>query len=254
MNIRTMIIEDEINPRKALRRKVNAIFTNDQKEYPVLELVAECASSMEAHDKIIELQPDLIFLDIAMPVESGFDLLIKIPNRNFEVIFVTGYDEYAIQAINFCALGYLLKPVDDKELISAVINAKKRIETQKQNENLIQLVSNFNNPEDSKIAIPITDGLEFILVKDIVHLEGDQRYTHIHMKDQKTILSSYNIGKFARLLEGFSFFLTHRSHLINLKHIDKFNNVGEVTMCNQNKIPVSRRKKNEFIELISKMI
>jgi two-component system LytT family response regulator len=210
--------------------------------------VAEAENGDEAYEYIVKLNPDLVFLDISMPRESGFDLLRRLPHLNFELIFITSFDQYALEAIEFCAIGYIVKPISTEYLIHAVENAKKRIQ-QKQGFNHNQvLIENFSHiPENKKIALPTSTGIEFISVKEIVRCEGYQKYTKIHISDGRTIVSSHNIGKFATMLEEYGFYPIHKSHIINTNYISSYLNEGVVVLTDGSKAPVSRRKKNEFL-------
>ncbi len=222
---------------------------------PQIEIIAKANSAEDAFRLISAEEPDLIFLDVAMPKESGFDLLRRLPNLNFEIIFVTGFDSYAIEAIKFCAIGYILKPIQEAELIQAVAQAKKSISEKQQHNRNLQLIHNLLNPRsaNNNIAIPTTAGLEFITTSDIVRCEGIQRCTKVIIKDRKAIISSYNLGDFRKLLENYGFFSPHKSHLINFAHIQRYDREGMLEMSDGMNVPVARRRRQEFLELLKRV-
>lgn len=247
MNINAILIDDEPKALAILKNKIERFCSN-------VHVIGECQKPDEAIQLIKKRKPNLVFLDIAMPQKSGFDLLSEIPNPDFEIIFVTAFDEYAIEAINHCAIGYLLKPVDNQELIYSVIKATVNIEEKSALKKNKQLVENLGVQtfQKKKIVIPTHDGLEFVEIKDIIFCEGSDGYTKIHFSEQKSILSSYSIGHFVKLLKSQDFYLIHKSYLINLNHIEKYLNEGFVILTNKHKLPISRNKRSEFIESIKK--
>jgi len=184
-----------------------------------------------------------------MPEMSGFDLLEKIESPDFEIVFVTAFENYAIEAINNCAIGYLVKPVDNQDLIVAVNEAIINIEEKTvlvKNELLIEDlgVQKFSK---KKIVIPTQEGLEFVKIKNIIRCEGEDGYTKIHFENKKSMLSSNSIGHFNKILENQEFYLVHKSHLINLNHIEKYLNEGYVILTQNCKVPVSRNRRSEFL-------
>jgi two-component system LytT family response regulator len=240
--IKTLLIDDERKALAILRNKLERLC-------PELEIIAETQNPKQAITLINTLKPDLIFLDIAMPELSGFDVLKQFKSPEFEIIFATAFGDYAIEAIKHCAIGYLVKPVDNEDLIAAVKNAIQNIEEKtalKKNKLLIENlgVQTFQN---KKIVIPSTDGLEFVKIANIIFCEGVDGYTKIHFCDQKAILSSHSIGHFNKLLVNQSFYLVHKSYLINLSFIEKYLNEGYVVLKNNHKVPVSRNKRQEFL-------
>lgn len=241
--ITTILIDDE---RKALSTLENKII----KLFPELEILNKVSNTQEAYEVILNQRPKLIFLDIAMPEESGFDLLKRLPNLDFEIIFTTGFDSYAIEAIKFCAIGYVVKPIQSEDLLAAVNNAKKRIAIREENHLNKQLITNLLNPNDpkNKISIPMMDGLEVVTVKDIIRCEGMERCTKIVLNNGKHLVSSYNLGEFKKLLDKYGFFTCHRSHLVNLMHVIRYNKEGVITLSDQSSVPLSRRCKTAFLE------
>lgn len=242
MKINAIIIDDE--------RKAIAILKNKLERFcPNVTVVAECQNPSDAVSMIENLNPDLVFLDVAMPALSGFDVLAKIKNPNFEIIFATAFDNYAIEAIKHCAIGYLVKPVDNNDLVEAVTKAIQNIEEKSALQKNKVLIENLGIQtfQNKKIVIPCTDGLEFVQIADIIHFQGDNGYTNIHFTNRKPILSSHSIGYFCKILENQSFYLIHKSHLINLSHIEKYLNEGYVILTDGYKLPISRTRRQEFL-------
>ena len=243
MNIRTLLIDDEEKSLNILKGKLSSLF-------PELEILMDIQDPEEAVYRIDILKPDLVFIDIAMPVLSGFDVLSKIKKPNFETIFVTAFDQYAIEAIKHAAIGYLLKPIDDEDLIVAVKNALSNIKLKNaltKNQSLIENLS-IQDYQKRKLAIPSQNELTLAKISSIIHCEGEGGYTRFHFTDQSSMLSSHSLGYYKESLMPCGFFQTHRSHLINLQLINKYYNDGHVEMENGQKIPVSRNRRMELIE------
>ena len=244
MTINAILVDDELLPRQLLRGKL-------EQHFPDIHIVGEAANAEEAYQHITDIHPDLIFLDISMPRESGFDLLRRLPHLDFEIIFVTSYDQYALEAIEFCAIGYIVKPISTEHLLHAVDNAKKRIAQKNGFQHNQVLMDNIGHiPENKKIALPTNSGLEFVPVKDILRFEGYQKYTKIHISDGRTLLSSNNIGKFGNMLAEYGFYTTHKSHIINTSYVTRYKNEGVVILSDGSEVPVSRRKKQEFLNYL----
>jgi two-component system LytT family response regulator len=247
--LRAILIDDEIKSRSNLRQ---LLF-----EYcPEVKVIAEAGSAIEAIKVIRELNPDLLFLDIEMGEFSGFDLL-KLLNgeKNFEVIFVTAFDKYGIQAAKACALDYLLKPINILELSNAVAKATTQINPKKENDRLRELIANIDRGNDEqKIAIPLFDKIEFLSIKKIIRLEAEGNYTHIYLDDKKHYLVSKTLKEYQELLESKNFIRTHQSHLINIRKISAYvkTNGGHIAMDDNSQIPISRQKKEEVLYKLTK--
>lgn len=246
--IRAVLIDDEAKAVEVLKQKLGTYC-------PAIQIVGTAHSAAEGYDLITAIHPQLVFLDVAMPKENGFDLLRKLPNLNFELIFVTGFDSYALDAIKFCAIGYILKPIENEELIMATNKAISRIMEKMNQERNQQFLQNLLNPGNvqNRIGIPTETGLEFIPTEKIIRCEGYQKYTKVIALETKEILSSYNIGEFRKLLESYGFYSPHKSHLINLQHIKRYDKDGIVTMSDNSHVPVSRRKKQEFMDKLTRV-
>ena len=243
MNIEAILIDDE--------PKAIAILQNKLERYcPQISVVATEQNPLEAIKLIESLSPKLIFLDIAMPEMSGFDMLSKIAHPDFEIIFITAYDNYAIEAIRHSAIGYVVKPVDNEELIIAVNNAIRNIEAKSALQKNQLLIQNLSQTQKKKIVVPTQNGIEFVRIEDIVFCEGTQGYTKIHFGNGKFILSSQSIGTFNKMLENQDFYLVHKSFLINLNCVEKFLNEGYLLLSNGEKIPVSRTRKSELLRVL----
>lgn len=246
--ITAVIIDDENKGRLALRQKIADYCSN-------VEIVAEASNGEEGIDIIEKHKPQLIFLDIEMPRVNGFEMLNQLKDKNFHLIFTTAYDHYAIKAIKYSAFDYLLKPIDIDELKHAVekIVTTKAEDIRGQVELLQQ---NIKNPAVAlnKLAIPTLDGLCFYNLSDLVHLEASSNYTNLFFLDGKKVLASKTLKDFEELLPTDTFFRPHHSHIINLKFISKYikGDGGQIELSNGSVVDVSRRKKEEFLKVISR--
>ncbi len=249
MTLQTLIIDDEENARKNLKLILD--------EYcPETEVIAEADSAKQARELINKHQPDLLFLDINMPNEDGFELLDSIENKNFAVIFVTAHNQFALKALKAGAIDYIEKPIDIEELQVAVkkINTNKAENNNVNFEMIKQLLDEYKNDNKSEtIAVPTIAGYEIIKTSDIIHLEADESYTKIFLVDGEKCLSSMTIARYEKVLDKNTFFRIHKSHIINMRnHLKEFNrHEGNVAiMDNGQQIPVARRKLSNFINTI----
>jgi two-component system, LytTR family, response regulator len=248
MKIKTLIVDDELNNRENLHALL--------KEYCKDVEVVGLADSVDSAYKIIKSQkPDLVFLDIKMPEKDGFKLLESLIEINFEVIIVTAYNQYAIQAIKFCAIDYLLKPIDIIELSNAVDLVSRRMDQKKENEGLKQLINHLNNKKRStKIGLASQDKVDFVETSQIIRCEADNNYTHIFLDNQKKMTISKTLKEFEELLSDYGFIRLHQSHLVNSAFIQSYykNDGGYIKLNDGTTIPISRTKKNEIIAQIRK--
>jgi two-component system LytT family response regulator len=248
MAIKAIIVDDELGARESLSKMI-------EKNCKQIEIVAKADSMKAAYDTITALNPDLVFLDIEMPNGNAFDLLEKFKQINFNIIFTTAYDHYAIKAIKFSAVDYLLKPIDPEELVTAVERLENKMgqktELDKQFKTLLSNV----RPENKlkKVGIPDGDGLVFINLSDIIRCDSDGNYTYFILTSGKKIIASRTLGEYENLFSDESFFRVHRSHLINLEHVKKYikGEGGYVIMSDNSQVEVSRRNKNDFLEKLS---
>lgn len=205
---------------------------------------------------VILTNPDLVLLDINMPWGSGFDLLKKLDKLNFKIIFITAYEEFAINAFEFAAIDYLLKPIDPDALIKAINKAIYTIQAELSLK-LNTLLSNISsgNDADKKLILRTSNNIHIIKVNSIIHLESDQNYTLFFINDGRKIVVSKTLRAYDDLLSKQGFFRVHKSHLINLKQVSRFEkaNGGTVVMTNESRIPVASRKRESLLELFNRM-
>ena len=244
--IQAIIVDDEKNALKNLALKVS-------KYFPEITITHTFQNPQKAVEEINKKQPDLVFIDIEMPVLSGFDVLSKIENPDFEIIFVTAYNEYAIDAIKHCAIGYIVKPIDNDELVLAIKNALKNINHKSALEKNRLLLENLIPNGNSNIIIPTQKGLSLIKTNDIIRFEGIDGYTKIILTNNTSILSSYSIGKFTQTTNLQHFYLIHKSHFINLNYVKEYLNEGYVIMTNNDRAPITKVKRKEFLEKIKSL-
>ena len=188
-----------------------------------------------------------------MPVMNGFEMLNNLPDKNFHIIFTTAYDQYAIKAIKYAAFDYLLKPIDIEELKTAVSKFDTKIALQTKNQ-VELLQQNIRQPKNHlhKLAIPTLEGLFFYDINQVIHLEANSNYTHIHFLNKTKILASKTLKEFEELLPEDIFFRPHHSHIINLQYIKRYikGDGGQIELQNGIFVDVSRRKKEEFLKII----
>ena len=242
-----IIIDDESSSRSALKQKlINHCID--------VTIIAECESGEDGIKSIEEKIPDIVFLDVEMPRMNGFTMLQQLHNRNFELIFITAYDHYAIKAIKFSALDYLVKPVEVEELKAAVEKAAQKRKHSPGNERIDLLLQNLMNEkkEHQRIAIPSMEGLQFISMDDIIYLEAQSNYTLIYLKDSYKLTVSKTLKDFEELLPPAVFIRIHHSHIINRNAVEKYikGEGGQVVMKNGITLDVARRKKEEFMKAI----
>ncbi len=247
--IRCVIVEDEEMARKVLKSLLS--------QYCKDVMVCAEADDVESGKAMIEaFRPDLVFLDIEMPGGSGFKLLSCFENIDFEVVFITAYEQFAIKAIRHAALDYLLKPVDPKELVAAVEKVKEAKYKKTLKRQYDSLLKNID-PEQlvvRKISISTSDKIHLIEVDNIIRCESDNYYTIIYFKDGSNLLVSKTLKEMEQRLEEYGFQRTHKSHLVNLRCIMNFiKDEMMVLMTDGSKVPVSKRKKEAILEVINSL-
>jgi two-component system, LytTR family, response regulator len=244
--LKAILIDDELSSLQNLQQKLVEFC-------PDVEIIGATQKPEEAILLIRQHKPDVIFLDIEMPRMNGFRMLDELGEYDFDIIFTTAYNHYAVDAIRISAFDYLMKPVAIKDLQGAVERLAKhrQLQTKDKLEVLKQSLSP-NRSQDEKIAVPTNEGLEFIPIKNILHIESSSNYSKIFFLEGKSILVTKLLKDFEDLLLPYQFFRVHNSHLINLKYIKKYirGEGGQVIMQNGDVIDVSRRKKDEFLKLI----
>ena len=242
-----VIVDDEIAVRKSISGLLGESF-------PDLNVVATAGSVAEALKVISQHQPRLVFLDVELPDGTGFDLLGKLPEIDFRVIFVTGHHEYALAAIKVSALDYILKPFDPDEMAMAVEKARRSINRDEEKLKIDTLSENIKGRKVLKrIILPTAENLNVISVKDIIRAEADSNYTTFWLEGGKHIMVSRTIKEFDELLTGTGMIRVHQSHLINLAAIDKFvkRDGGYLLMKDGSSIPVSQNLKKKVLDAIS---
>lgn len=241
--LRTLIVDDEKRGRESLQKLLEVNCKN-------VEVLGLADSLESAYKFILKENPDLVFLDVEMPQGSGFELLKRFEKINFKTIFVTAHQHYAIKAIKFSAVDYLLKPVDVDELLEAVLHVASS-GNQNNHHHYSNLLSNLTNEKSGKIAVPVKDGVAFIDPMDIIRLQADRAYTHIYTIAGK-YTASKNIKEYEELLNELNFFRIHNSHIVNLKHVKHFSRMDGyfAQMSDGTTVEVSRRKKDQFLQLM----
>lgn len=249
MKLRSILVDDEVHALQAMELLLG-------KYCPQVLVTGKFRSGAEALVKIPELEPDLIFLDIEMPGMSGFEMLESLEGEKPEVIFVTAYDQYAINAIRVSAMGYLLKPVDAEDLINAVKEAESRIANQTSSMQMDVLLSNIKTIDGGfhKLAIPDPDGLRFINISDIVYCSADGNYTHVTTAGGQTYMLSKTLKDIHEMIDHPAFFRTHQSFLVNLNYIDKYvrGSGGHLVLQGGVMVQVARARKEALMKVIYK--
>ncbi len=241
-----IIIDDEKHCIKTLSNLL-------EMNFPEVKILETCFDSTKAYDIIQHHRPDFIFLDIEMPMMNGFDLLSKFDHLDFDVIFTTAYDSYAIKAIKCSALDYLLKPIDKEDLATALEKIRKKQGTvTKEQLHVATTVHNRQLPDT--VALPTTEGLTFAHVNDIVYCTADGSYTRMYMLDKSEALLSKTLGDVEELLGDYNFFRIHHSSLVNLKQVKKYirGEGGEVVMSNGKSLQVARTRKTDFLNVFTR--
>lgn len=237
--IKAIIVDDEPNCCENLATLL-------ERYCPQVKVADICCSGQAALNAIIELNPDIVFLDIEMPHMNGFELLEKLQSIPFKLIFTTSYDQYAIKAIRFSALDYLLKPIDREELQNAVKKAMQELgkPIPQQLEVLLQKWHKSGNG-GQKIALPTLEGLQLIAIDQIISCESDRNYTTLYLKEKKKMLISRPLKEMEELLTDYSFLRVHHSYLVNLKEISKYirGEGGYLIMSDGATVDVSRSRK-----------
>lgn len=247
--LKTIVIDDELDA-------VDFISSIIEEYCPGLEVVGKAHDVGQGIEKINELNPDLVFLDVEMPQGTGFDLLTYFPAKEFDVVFITAFNHYAIKAIKFSAVDYILKPINITEFIGAVekVIKKRSGNGPASQENLRILLENLKTAHPSRLAIPTADGMEYLNPRDIIRIEADRSYSWFFLTGDRKILVSKHMKEFQDLLNDRYFFRSHNSHLINLRFVKKFirRDGGFIEMADGSNIPVSRNKKDLFLMHMAK--
>jgi len=244
---KVLVIDDEKPTRDFIKRLIDSyhfdveVFTDGE----------NVATGVEA---IHRLQPDLVILDIQMPDGNGFDVLKSIPVKNFEVIFITAFQEYAIQAIKFSALDYILKPIDSEELKQAIDSALNTITKKIEESQLNVLQHNMQLNAKRKLVLKTQESVHVVEIDDIIRCESDKNYTLFFFNNSKKILVSKTLKDFDVLLSGLTFFRAQQSHLINLNYVERYDrHDGTIMMKVGSAIPLALARKEQFFEILDAM-
>lgn len=245
--MKAIILDDEPKNRSALQKLI-LLVTNQ------VEIVGTAASNEEAWVLIQTQKPDLCFFDVDLGNETCFDLLNEIKDKiDFKIIFITAFQQYAVEAFKFNAIDYLLKPVDPDELLTAI--QKAMTHTIPNIQQITNLITQHNDPTSiKKIVLPASDGLSIVEISDIVYLEADSSYTTFHLIDKKKVIVAKTMKEYDDMLSSHGFVRIHNSFLININHLKDYHRGegGTVKMSDNTHLDVSRRKKEELITAMEK--
>jgi two-component system, LytTR family, response regulator len=245
-----------------MKRMVKAIIIDDEpyccealatllEDHPQIQLVAICQSAAEGMNAILRHKPGVVFLDVEMPRMNAFEMLNQLPSIEFDIIFTTSYDHYALKAIRFSALDYLLKPVDADELAKALEKVIRRSQKPIE-EQLHLLLQRMQQPASSisKIALPTMEGLQMVPIDSIIYCESDSNYTTLFLKNKRKIVVSRTLKELEDLLEGYSMLRVHRCYVINLNEVEKYikGDGGYLIMCDGSTVDVSKSRKDLLMQ------
>jgi len=244
--MRVLIIDDHEDSREKLEYLLSRYFKE-------VELIPSADSGKEGIRVIQSSLPELVFLDIELGDMTGFEMLERLENIDFHIVFCTAYDKYAIKAIRYHALDYLLKPISKDDLTFAIQNVKDRsiLHSREVLHSAADLLNNGQDYKVEKIALSTKEGYLFRPIDQIIHLDADRNYTYFHFNNEEKVLVSKPIKEYEELLITNGFFRIHHSHLVNISQIDKYirGDGGYVVMSNGKAISVARNKKSEFLSL-----
>jgi two-component system, LytTR family, response regulator len=247
--IRAVIVDDEFHSGNVLMKIL-------EQEHPYVRVVGQAANISDAVKLIGEVRPSLVFLDVRLGRESGFELLDKIRGVHFETIFITAHHEFALKAIKSDAVDYLLKPVDLKDLKDAMTKVAKKLSARPagssdQIDNITSVLKSFNKPID-KIAIPSADGFVMLPVAEIIYATSDSNYTVFYLTNDRKITSAYTLRQYETMLSPQEFFRAHKSFLVNISHINCYlkTDGGVLMMSNGKAVEISRRNKDRLMKLL----
>jgi two-component system, LytTR family, response regulator len=251
MSLKAIIVEDEKHSRETLKNLLEEFCTD-------INVIDSAASVNEAVTKISESNPDIVFLDIELQTGTGFDVLTQLKDIKFEVIFTTAFEQYAIKAVKFSSLDYLLKPIDIEELQDAVEKARTKKNQNVYKKQLETLMLNLKEqkPKLNKICLATSDGFEFVNVNNIIYCKAEGSYTSFVLHNNTKLLVSKHLKEYESLLLEQDFMRVHNSYLINLKEVKKYIKAdgGYIIMNNNDTVSISRSKKEGFLEIMSALM
>jgi two-component system LytT family response regulator len=243
--VTSIIVDDE-------PRGINYLKKLLQEYFPEVKVVGESDNALDAQEKIEQLQPQLVFLDISLPGKNSFELLASLDTISFEIVFVTAYNDYTLQAFQYSATDYIMKPIDEDLFVAAVKRAIIKIHTKEINNNvnaLLHNIQNIHSPQDMKLCITSSKGFQVVDLKEILYCEASSNYTNFHFTNHNFICTAKTIHEYEQLLEDSGFIRIHKSFLINLLHVKEYlrGEGGSVVLSNGKEVEVSRRKKEIFL-------
>lgn len=247
--MKVVIVDDEISAREQSKRLINELF-------PEILICGEAENINTAYELILINDPDLVLLDIDLPDGNAFDLLKKLPQINFSIIFITAHDQFAIQAIKFSALDYLLKPYTSGEFADALRKAILKIRQDEIQTHFSALLQNINyKSEPAKIVLRTSESIHVIAVNDIIRIEADGMYSKFFLTNRSPVMVSKNIKEYENMLESHGFFRSHQSHLVNSKHVICFHKTdgGALGLSDQTKVPVATRFKEKVLKKLDQI-
>jgi len=246
--MKAVIIDDEKRTRELIAKMIES-FDLGIETFPVGENVTSGLKAIET------LHPDIVFLDIQMPDGTGFDLLKMIPQKNFEVIFITAHEEFAIKAIKFSALDYILKPIDPEELRKSIVKAIDSIDHKREESQFDALQLNIQPSQKRRLVLKTQESVHVIDLDKIIRCEADRNYTSFYLVDHKKILVSKTLKDYETLLTGHNFLRIQQSHLINLDFVDRYDkaNGGSVIMKDGSEVPLSPAKRDIFFKILENL-
>lgn len=249
--IKSVIVDDELNNIENLQNIIKA-------NCPDVGVVATASNAADAIIAINTHKPDLLFLDIQMPGQSGFEVLKAFGRIDFEVIFITAYDRYGIQAIKFSALDYLLKPIDITEFKQAIEKAKQKVSIRQQNYNIENLLAYIKTGQRDvpKLALPTLTEIMYVKITEIIRCEASNNYTNFYLQNGDRVLVCKTLKDFADILKPHQFIRTHQSHLVNQSFIKSYlkEDGGTLLLNDQTKIPISRQNRDMVKETLNKSL
>lgn len=241
--LKAVVIEDEPKTREAITNIINRLCDD-------IEVVATGYDLKTGIDAIYNGRPDILLIDVELADGNSFDILRHIFNIDFQIIFVTAHEGYALKAIKFNAFDYILKPFSVEELTSVLAKAAKEVHKKKTAVYLESLLHSIDERENKRIVLKTADEIYLVHISDIIHCEADSSYTHFYLKDGSQLTVSNHLKEYDELLRDYHFFRVHHSHLVNLNEVRQFHRSGNayVLMSDGKKIPVSSRKKERLLE------
>lgn len=245
---KALIIDDENRTRELIAKMITS-FGFDIEAIPAGENVQSGIKAIE------EIKPDIVFLDIQMPDGTGFDVLKSVKNKNFEVVFITAHEEFAIKAIKFSALDYLLKPIDPSELRAAVEKAIKAVDDKKEDSQFEALQNNIQPSQKRRLVLKTQESVYVVELHEIIRCEADRNYTSFFLVGGKKILVSKTLKEYETLLSSHNFLRVQQSHLINLDYVDRYDkgNGGSVVMKDGSEVPLSPAKRDIFFKILENL-